>query len=793
MELGKKAEGSSMRLVQQLDEQKHRKPAQFIFEILLTVTLSVGCWYTFFSMFPNPVEQWILVVSIIIFPSGIYCLFRNRFIANFMIFYLFLFIAVYFAFAYAAVWNGFLVMANIVVETLNNQLGLGLLTFEIQGDVADWSRQSLMAVIPVILLVSAAIAYSVHHKQPLLGFLYTALPVVVGLCLKALPSIWLLCLLILSWTGLFLLALVARPNAGRKKRPIGIQNEKQSLLPFFFLGTVLVILVTYVLAFSGEDYKPPEKVEDAKAAIIQVEEWLRYDKIGGDKIDQLSQGDLTKTHVLAYTDTPVLKLEMQQSTAMYLRGFSGGYYENQKWKPLAEEAYGGDFKGIMEWLSQEEFYPWMQTGLLYEMAPNFDHIKVSAKNVNGNSKYLYLPYEAAVAGDAMPDQVNYRKDWGAFSKGILGSRNYDFTIFLPQDSTYNLTTLNQWLETLAENNQYEDYLNQEGVYRRFVYQSYLAVPENVVKVLSSSGIDQCAGRMPQYVLQYIQKLFAENYTYNVAQGECPEGQDELDYFMNTAKAGDDMHFATAAALLFRRAGIPARYAEGYYLSPETADLYQGMADVKLDVLDSQAHSWVEIYIDQLGWVPVEVIPGFFTLEKKQTEEKEADSKVKEKNETLYHDEVPQNDQPDKEKTGDAKGFNIPWIVLFVVLIMAVVYEIIGRYLVNKRHKKFDSVFTKEQAYVKYRYISKLMALDGFSVSAHPYEQVDAVSHRYDGATDMTFSQLLEMVHRIRFGRCDLTEQEHKKMALYAKQLSSHIYSGKSKWKQFLMKFIFFYV
>lgn len=40
--------------------------------------------------------------------------------------------------------------------------------------------------------------------------------------------------------------------------------------------------------------------------------------------------------------------------------------------------------------------------------------------------------------------------------------------------------------------------------------------------------------------------------------------------METGK-GYDVQFATAATLMFRYYGIPARYAEGYLLTPEDAE------------------------------------------------------------------------------------------------------------------------------------------------------------------------------------------------------------------------------
>ena len=56
----------------------------------------------------------------------------------------------------------------------------------------------------------------------------------------------------------------------------------------------------------------------------------------------------------------------------------------------------------------------------------------------------------------------------------------------------------------------------------------------------------------------------------------------------------------SAALLFREAGIPARYVEGYKIRADQWRLG------KAQVTDYEAHAWTEIYIEHIGWIPVEV-------------------------------------------------------------------------------------------------------------------------------------------------------------------------------------------
>ena len=793
-----------MDLVQITDASEGRHIMRILFELLLTVAMSVACWYTYFSMFPNPVNDTVSVLLIVLLPAVLYCMCRRPLLGRFMVFYIFLIIAVFFVLFYSSVWNGFLVMANIVVEVLNNQLDAGLIPFELTGDIADWSRDTMMALIPVTLLSSSAIVYSVYYKESLIGFVMTALPVITGLCLKAEPSVWLLALMLICWTGLMVLSAVARPASSRKRRVIYIQNPRQSTLPYIFMSITLVLLLGYILAFSGDDYRPPQSVDEAKAAVIAAEEHIRYDKRGGDDIDQLGRGDLTTTHPMEYTDNTVLQLKMQMPQPMYLRGFVGGSFADGKWTEAEEGAYSGEYTGMMEWLVQQDFYPWMQQERLYRMSENYDFVSVDVTNVNGSSKYMYLPYEAALTGDTMPDEVKYEKDYGALTKGFTGQREYTFKAFLARMEDYDEQKIAQWIAEVKQSPDWDEYAEPEAVYRRYVYDTYVYVPEKEHEALAAVDADKCLGKTIAYTLHHIRSVFDEKYQYDIECEAAGEGADELENFLQKGR-GNDMHFATAATLMFRCAGIPARYVEGYYLSPKEMKLYTEMSDISYNVLDSNAHCWVEIYIDEIGWFPVEVIPGFYDMEKQKTSEVQEDEKIEEETNQMYEDQAPEESEPEKHQEEEPQHINLLILLILFILLAILIYELAGRRHVRKRYTTFESVFTDAVVYAMYKYVSRLMAFDKHKLPANPYDRLDEISECYDSreeqcakvseraGTAMTFTEFLRLVNRVRFGRVSLTETEHKKMAAYVKYIGSQIYNRQSRIRKFIMKFIVFYV
>ena len=73
------------------------------------------------------------------------------------------------------------------------------------------------------------------------------------------------------------------------------------------------------------------------------------------------------------------------------------------------------------------------------------------------------------------------------------------------------------------------------------------------------------------------------------------------WFAQEADRGYCVHFASAAAVLLRAAGIPARFVTGYMVQAE--------AGKETVVYGKDAHAWAECFLEGVGWIPVEATPG----------------------------------------------------------------------------------------------------------------------------------------------------------------------------------------
>ncbi|MFY4777298.1 DUF4129 domain-containing transglutaminase family protein [Metabacillus sp. RGM 3146] len=117
-------------------------------------------------------------------------------------------------------------------------------------------------------------------------------------------------------------------------------------------------------------------------------------------------------------------------------------------------------------------------------------------------------------------------------------------------------------------------------------------------------------------------LGSSDYSYNIIEVAVPGPDDDyVDQFLFDSMKGYCDNFSTSMVVLLREAGIPSRwvkgYSEGEYQSTNASGLMQ------YDVTNNNAHSWVEVYFEGIGWVPFEPTKGFsnpasFTYEPEQS-------------------------------------------------------------------------------------------------------------------------------------------------------------------------------
>lgn len=108
----------------------------------------------------------------------------------------------------------------------------------------------------------------------------------------------------------------------------------------------------------------------------------------------------------------------------------------------------------------------------------------------------------------------------------------------------------------------------------------------------------------------ISAMLKQNSTYSTQLDTLAQGEDAVHCFLMKSHKGYCVHFASAAVLLLRESGVPARFASGYVVRKKAFHKSEG--GYAASVVDNNAHAWVEIYLEQIGWVPIDVTPGDYT-------------------------------------------------------------------------------------------------------------------------------------------------------------------------------------
>ncbi len=161
-----------------------------------------------------------------------------------------------------------------------------------------------------------------------------------------------------------------------------------------------------------------------------------------------------------------------------------------------------------------------------------------------------------------------------------------------------LTYLGGYYNTVSDNSVH-GLSEYEILYRQFVYDNYLAIDtetyEFMQEIILAEGFDKNDGDIIRAVADYIKNSATYNMQYNSL---LDDSENIVIAFLSEYGEGVCRHYAAAATMLYRALGIPARYTVGF--------MTDAAANIPSAVGPLDAHAWVEIYLDGIGWVRVEV-------------------------------------------------------------------------------------------------------------------------------------------------------------------------------------------
>lgn len=568
-------------------------------------------------------------------------------------------------------------------------------------------------------------------------------------------------------------------------------------IPAFLTALVLGLVLS--LGISESRYTQPGLFSTLQEKIIDFIN--PYDPIfhAGNAYTGLMKGtegrqSLGSSAGIRYTGRIIASIESADvAEPLYLRSWVGGLYEKNQWKDLPDATYQSAAslfaKNQGEWYDQGAWLmeviarnPALAESLLnYTKEKELTDFKKDfmVSQVYEKTHFLLLPYDADFGApfflyDRSPitgESKAYRTDRWQLPGGPLLS-------MMQQESTrdpYYLT-----------------YLSAEQQYRNFVYQNYLTIPDSVKEALQSLGpiskVNTLAEKRQR--VQEIAQFLQSRYSYSTNPGKTPRDKDFISYFLTENQKGYCTSFASAAVILLRASGIPARYVVGLRVDKEEINEARLSPEGlhSLDINDHHAHAWAEVYVDGLGWRPCEMTPGVegtdnpFPIppEKQKNNSGSPSAPPDPKDQqTKPQEKTPQNQPPKQEpspSTPPADKPSTPKLtpqtpmapatssspllpLIGKTLLLLILLAIYPTYRLTKISRLFSrSLHSEKDFHALISYSQKLAALAGHPLSGS-YE-----TWKKELAQDRRFQhypQLIDMLVKSKYSGQPLTEEEKK--------------------------------
>lgn len=123
---------------------------------------------------------------------------------------------------------------------------------------------------------------------------------------------------------------------------------------------------------------------------------------------------------------------------------------------------------------------------------------------------------------------------------------------------------------------------------------YLQLPENISQDIKNLSLSFQSGNELDTVKNVENYLKNGDYRYSLKN--LPTSNKPIDEFLFDKKQGNCEYFATSMAIILRVNGIPSRVVAGY-----RGGVYNDLGNYYI-LRQSDAHLWVEAYIDNIGWI-----------------------------------------------------------------------------------------------------------------------------------------------------------------------------------------------
>src|SRR5690625_514980 len=252
--------------------------------------------------------------------------------------------------------------------------------------------------------------------------------------------------------------------------------------------------------------------------------------------------------------------------------------------------------------------------------------------------------------------------------------------------------------------------------------------------------------------------------------------------------------------MFRYLGIPARYVEGYLITPK--DIEKKEPYEKIFIKGTNAHAWTEIYMDKIGWIPIEMTPPYENMmepidlsnypkgiediedayEQFANNQSTGTKKMKDKEEQ----EVIKEKDEEEKKSGNILVIIVCILLLFVLLIY-LLYVIKKRIHLNTLKESFLGPDLNDATMKMFSYIMLLLHYDGMKErggSTRVY--VKDIQTKYGPAYAAKFKEVVEINQAAAFSLRETSKAEHQTVVSFMNQTVNQIVKSKNIFQRIKM-------
>lgn len=754
--------------------------------------------------------------------------------------------------------NAFYILENLFIERIDAYFGTQSIHYIADMTRAEADITLMIGVIlfPLVILLAYAI---IRCRLINLCNIMLLLPVAVTFVFGLIPSERYMIVYLMIFLYLSRLAINNHMVSDKGQKSIFQRVNMKAALTLSLMGLLLFFLMkTFV---SRQDYEEVHEIKEAKTELQTslmkvsttdinklVQNFSILPKsvaVGG-----LNSGELGKVDGIKYNNKEQLRLWAPLSSlkeGIYLKAYSGSDYTGDSWNGHSKDDLN-QYRKLFDQIPSDKFSMVSQVSTLLTGLSQSDKTKdiqtLSAKAAaekelqftkgqisihykEADKKYIYLPYFTDYS--ALKDIDNHSD---LYTAPVAKKGDYRFNYYYGIDIGNNLSSIVS-KNTKSELGKFKAY---EKLYQDYVYQVYTELPDKGLEQLKqdfSAVNPQIKGKSVQEKIQFIKDYLAANTQYSLSPGKTPKGKDYVEYFLYENRKGYCSHYASAATLMLRAMGIPARYVEGYVVDnsnivnrKNSSQTVYGYSDIKAYkikteqgealVRDSSAHAWVEVYIDGCGFVPVEFTPGFemYNNNTKITNmqtvgEQIKSSKLKEAavitpklEKKKAVDEVKEPTSVPTSEKSKSKSFrghfgslklpdkNNMLLFLLVAILIAFTVYLVKIYLrLRSRMLARKTISNSGQALIIYEDIEKMLKIDHVFSGSCLEDHVLEVQEKCPGTNEEAFLSCMEAVRKARFGKNDISRNELENISQIHSSLYHYIKNKSSLIKKVYLKII----